>query len=74
MTAKSHNLRASSQTDKPAGNQPNVNVGASIALGAGMGLVAGILSRNPLLGLLVGAGLGTVVGAVRSSHRAPRTP
>jgi hypothetical protein len=58
----------------PAGNPISIDSGTFIALGAGLGVIAGILSGNLVLGLLIGAGIGTVAGAARSTVKPPRAP
>lgn len=74
MTEKRRPSDKAPETDQPAEKTPSHNVGAVIAIGAGMGLVVGLLSGNPLVGLLIGAGLGAVAGAARSTHRPQRAP
>lgn len=74
MTGKFRLSDTAPDTDQPAEKTPGPTVGAAIAIGAGIGLVGGLLSDNPLFGLLIGAGLGVVAGAVRSTHRPPRAP
>ena len=49
-------------------------MGAIIGIGAGLGLVVGLLMLDNLtLGLLAGAGVGTVVGAIWESARVGRS-
>ena len=40
-------------------------LGVSIALGAGIGLLFGLMLGQPILGMIGGAGAGVVVGAIR---------
>ena len=40
-----------------------------IGIGAGIGLIFGVLLDNVALGLVAGAGLGTVAGAVLEANR-----
>lgn len=50
-------------------NPPMIVLGSLIAIGAGLGMVAGLLFGDMLLGMLYGAGIGTVVGAVYEMWR-----
>lgn len=46
-----------------------MSMGVLIALGAGAGIVIGLLVDQFVMGLAIGAGLGTVAGAVFESRR-----
>jgi hypothetical protein len=54
---------------RPRANQPTIVLGSLIGIGAGLGLVVGILLGNLALGMTFGAGLGTMVGAVLETRR-----
>ncbi len=45
------------------------NVGTSIGLCAGIGIVLGALFNNLLLWLFIGAGLGVVLGAISAMYK-----
>jgi hypothetical protein len=50
---------------------PFIAVGAGISIGAGLGLVTGMLFGDTMLGMIAGAGIGTVIGAVYELWRCP---
>jgi hypothetical protein len=54
---------------RPRANSPTIVLGSLIGIGAGLGLVVGILLGDLALGMTFGAGLGTVVGAVLETRR-----
>jgi len=46
-----------------------LGMGALIGIGAGFGLVLGTLLQNTVLGMVSGAALGTVAGAIVETQR-----
>lgn len=48
---------------------PYLGMGALIGIGAGFGLILGLLLDSMPMGMIVGAGLGTVAGAVVETRR-----
>lgn len=46
-----------------------ISMGVLIALGAGTGMIIGILVDQFVMGMAIGAGLGTVAGAIFESRR-----
>lgn len=46
------------------GSKPFLNIGATLSLGAGIGLVLGLLLNNLVLWMMIGTGIGFWVGAV----------
>lgn len=42
------------------------DMGLAIAIGAGIGMILGLMIDNPLTGMLMGAGLGVIAGAIRN--------
>jgi uncharacterized membrane protein len=49
-----------------------LGMGALIGIGAGFGLVLGVLLDNMVMTMLAGAALGTVAGAVVETQRAKK--
>jgi uncharacterized membrane protein len=50
----------------------HIGMGALIGIGAGVGLVFGIILDNLTMGMAIGAGLGTAAGAIREGARGRR--
>jgi uncharacterized membrane protein len=48
-----------------------ITVGMLIVLGGGLGLIAGLLFGDLLLGMLSGAGIGILIGALSDMWRRP---
>ena len=51
-----------------------VGMDALIGIGAGVGVVFGVLLDSIAMGLAFGAGSGTVAGVIRASHRRGQWP
>jgi hypothetical protein len=52
-----------------AGHPPNTALGVLIGIGAGLGMLVGLLFGHQTLGITYGAGIGTIVGAVLETRR-----
>jgi uncharacterized membrane protein len=53
---------------RPAG-RAFLGVGMAVAIGAGLGLIFGMMTGNVVFGPSIGAGLGVVVGAIIEMNR-----
>ncbi|MGY2896404.1 hypothetical protein [Deinococcus sp. UYEF24] len=56
------------KTTSPMTHRPAFSLGSLIGIGAGMGLVAGILLSDLVVGMMYGAAAGTLVGSVLEVH------
>lgn len=61
-----HTGAAGAGDESAATRLRNTNFGVGIVIGAGLGMIAGLLFGDLVLGMLCGAGIGIVVDAVRN--------
>jgi hypothetical protein len=71
MSQDNDHTGAADAGDIAAAHARSTSLGVGIGLGAGLGLVAGLLFDSVLLGMLSGAGIGTVVVALYELWRRP---
>jgi uncharacterized membrane protein len=64
-------IRSPEERPQPPHRAPQgyVSMGALIGFGAALGLIFGLALDNLVLGMIIGAALGTVAGAVFESYR-----
>jgi uncharacterized membrane protein len=60
------------QAKKDQKPSDHIGMGALIGIGAGVGLVFGIILDNLTMGMAIGAGLGTAAGAILEGARGRR--
>jgi hypothetical protein len=71
MSQDNDHTGAADAADTAAVHARNTSLGLGIGIGAGLGMVAGLLFGDMVLGMLSGAGIGTVVVALYELWRRP---